>query len=46
MGHLAGWQLDAGAFDGIYKIVSTLYMPHVVEQKMEGLPLIWEGKES
>jgi len=30
---------------GNYKIVSTLYMPHVVEQKMEGLPFIWEGEE-
>lgn len=28
-----------------YKIVSTLYMPHVVEQKMEGLPLLCEGEE-
>ena len=26
-----------------YKIVSTLYMPHVVELKMEGQPLIWEN---
>lgn len=30
---------------GNYKIVSTLYMPHVIEQKMDGLPLLWEGEE-
>ncbi len=30
---------------GNYKIVSTLYMPHVIEQKMEGLPLVWEGEQ-
>ena len=37
LGTTQGW--------GNYKIVSTLYMPHVVEQKIDGLPLIWEGEE-
>ena len=40
-----GLALGASEGWGNYKIVSTLYMPHVIEQKMEGLPLVWEGEQ-